>query len=153
MTHKHSVTIAIGLAVFGWLSSGDAQAQWGWNWWPHRVEIAIRTDTFKGEIAAITNATMTVRGNEVMKRRIRWTYASTPPEPPPTPSTSTAVTPPVTDHEQIFRVAPSCRIFSTNGDRLLSDKLLVGGLVTVSYSVQTKGDRVAGEITVGNLKP
>jgi len=157
MTRMNYVAMAIGLAVIGWLSSRDANAQWGWNnWWPHRVEETVRTDTFKGEIASITNAIMTVKGNEVMKRRVRWSYAATPPAPPPSRSTSAADTQdpvPVADQEQTFRIAPSCRIFSATGDRLLTGKLQVGGMVTISYAVQSKGDRVAGEITVSNLKP
>jgi hypothetical protein len=151
--------MAVGLAVIGWLFSPDANAQWGWNnFWPHRVHETIRTDAFKGEIASITNATMTVKGNQVVKHRVRWSYAAIPPATIAAPSTSTSTADAhdavaVSDEEQTFRIAPSCRIFSATGDRLLPDKLQVGGLVSISYAVQAKGDRVAAEITVSNLKP
>ena len=158
MRGTNYAAMAIGLTVMGWIFSPDANAQWGWsNWWPpHEVQESIRTDTFTGQIAAITNSTMTVRGNEVIKHRVYWSYAYTATETSPTTSTSSADShekEQSSDQEQTFRIAPSCRVFAANGDRTLVAKLPVGGMVTVSYAVQTKGEWVADEITVNNLKP
>ena len=144
--------MVISLSVWGWLFCLDANAQWGWNngWWPpHRVQETIRTDTFKGEIASITNTTMIVRGHEVLIHRVRWSYAYTATEKPPPRSTSEENA----RETQIFQIPPHCRIFTADGDCILSGKLRAGKTVTVSYSVQTKGDRVADEITVASLKP
>ena len=157
MNVRRLAALVIGFLALGLFSRLNANSCYGYDyyWWqPHRVEEIVRTDTFSGEIASITNSTITVKGQEVMKRRVYWTtgYRTSvkPVEEQYRPSSDTPSTP--SAQEQTFTLSPSCRIFLTDGSRTLVSKLQVRGRVTVKYSSDSKNNRVADEITASPAK-